>query len=137
MPPQGKSVCPFQNCNREFTERGLRIHIRSHQASEPIPCSVTDCRQTFATISEKNAHVQAAHNGTENGSTPDATEKELSLTCQIEPLTNNKVSLRDDSSDDDSGVTGREDIREIVQNGEYLASQLAIAKVSMSSTAIG
>lgn len=124
--------CPFQGCDKEFySERGLRKHIRSHQASEPIQCGLGTCKQTFATDSDRNEHIRTVHSVESTGATENGADVNRDTsTCQV-------VSKDQDAPDDitnscDAGRREgeRDDLRDIIQNGEYLASQLAIARVS-------
>lgn len=55
--------CICSECGKELKTRGkLREHLRVH-SSETYPCPVADCTKIYASVSARNAHVAAHHEG--------------------------------------------------------------------------
>lgn len=130
MKDSSSFTCPYENCGKTLgSERALRSHARLHRASEPVECKISNCKQTFASDSDRNDHVRAVHDGGP-GVSKDEGKNHDTLTCQIVFKEQGKGNT-DASSEPEIQKEEMEDLRDIIQNGEYLASQLAIAKVSL------
>lgn len=123
-------TCPYENCGKNLSsERALRSHARLHRASEPVECEIDNCKETFASDSDRNIHVRTVHD--EGSSVPkdDCGKDHNTLTCQIVSKEQEKGSA--DAPSEPEQNDEMEGLRDIIQNGEYLASQLSIAKVSL------
>lgn len=125
-------LCPYENCGKILpTERTLRTHARLHRASEPVECGIGDCKQTFASSSDRSAHIQAVHEEGANVSKDVDGAIRDTLVCQVVPKEKIEKNDGDSTNARKSQECETDELRDIIQNGEYLASQLAIAKVSL------
>lgn len=151
--------CPYVGCGQAFSSQiSLKRHIPEHNGDKPIRCSVRGCQERFASLSEKQSHLQDAHNiqmlsqatlRKRKARDPQALNLSSHISDDVEDDAaklnaddpsasgpapkNDGASHQSDDSEESVGALETE-ASDIAANATYLASQMKIARVRFSYT---
>lgn len=150
-------VCPYEECGKSFRSiRALTTHKKSHEADAPLQCTQKKCSRTFAVDSDRQAHIRQAHSPNVASRTrkrrqasavqlvegsaaadsaaelPSGRKSERKASdANVSPT--NKGSNAEDEENSDKEIDASQSLvteaDEIVENAEYLASQMKVARV--------